>query len=134
MKKDFDNWNAKKKELHDRPAGPFYHEREVWWCALGINVGFEQDGTGKNYDRPVLIVHGFNAHVFFGVALTGKSKRGRYYLPVGKIEGREASAILSQVRLIDSKRLVHKMGTLDEPLFEKVCEALKDTLFGKRKA
>ncbi len=133
MKKDFDSWNLKKQEINDKVNAPFYHEREVWWCALGINVGFEQDGTGKNYDRPVLVVRGFNPHVFFGVALTGKKKQGKFYLPLGEIEGREASVILSQVRLIDSKRLVRKMATLDEGLFEKVQDALKETLFGSRR-
>lgn len=47
MKKDFDEWNAKKKEIHKGGEAPFYNEREIWWCALGANVGFEQDGTGK---------------------------------------------------------------------------------------
>jgi len=133
-KKDFDNWNIKKKKINDRPTAPFYHEREVWWCSLGINVGFEQDGTGENYDRPVLIIRGFNTQVFFGLALTGRKREGKFHVYLGKIEDQDASVILSQVRLIDSKRLVHKMGTIDEALFEKVCEALKDTLFGKKKA
>jgi mRNA interferase MazF len=131
MEKDFDGWMVKKKQLNSRATAPFYHEREIWWCALGVNVGFEQDGTGDNYDRPVLIIRGFNPHVFFGVALTGREKRGKYYLPIGKIEDREASVVLSQARLIDSKRLVRKMATLDEEVFEKVSNALQQTLFGK---
>jgi len=113
MEKDFEGWNSKKQQIHAHAVAPFYHKREVWWCSLGVNVGFEQDGTGVNYDRPVLIVQGFNAHVFFGVALTEKIKQGRYYVPIGKVEGREASVILSQVRLIDSKRLIRKASTLD---------------------
>jgi mRNA interferase MazF len=130
MGKDFDGWNSKKKHLNDHAVAPFYHKREIWWCSLGVNVGFEQDGTGANYDRPVLVVQGFNPHVFFGVALTGKKKQGRYYVPIGQVEGREASAILSQVRLIDTKRLVRKAGTLDRDLFERVCDELKQILFG----
>ena len=107
MEKDFEGWNARKK-LHKHAVGPFYHKREIWWCSLGVNVGFEQDGTGRNYDRPVVVVKGFNPHVVFGVALTGRKKQARYHVPVGKVEGKEASAILSQVRLIDTKRLVRK--------------------------
>ena len=128
--KDFDGWNVKKKDIHGRGATPFYHKREIWWCSLGVNVGFEQDGTGANYDRPVIVIRGFNPLVFFGVALTGKRKEGRYYLPVGEVEGKQASAILSQVRLIDTKRLVRKAGTLDEDTFDHLCDALKETLFG----
>jgi mRNA interferase MazF len=130
MEKDFDGWNSKKKHINDHAVAPFYHKREIWWCSLGVNVGFEQDGTGTNYDRPVLVIQGFNAHVFFGVALTGKKKQGRYYVPIGDVEGREASVILSQARLIDTKRLIKKAGTLDTDMFDRVCEELKCTLFG----
>ncbi len=129
MKKDFTGWGTRKEELHVLERVPFYHEREVWWCALGVNIGFEQDGTGENYDRPILIVKGFNAQTCFGVALTGKIKIGKYHFPIGKIDGREASAILSQVRTIDTKRLVRKMGTIDEALFAEICGSLKETLF-----
>ncbi|MFH1170496.1 MAG: hypothetical protein V1704_02965 [Candidatus Vogelbacteria bacterium] len=48
MKKDFDQWNERKKGLHNRDRVPFYHEREIWWCALGVNIGSEQDGS-KEY-------------------------------------------------------------------------------------
>ena len=43
MKKDFDSWNEKKKILNNNDVS-FYHEREVWWCSLGVNVGYEQNG------------------------------------------------------------------------------------------
>lgn len=133
MEKDFDAWNSKKKRLNAQASAPFYHQREIWWCSLGVNVGFEQDGTGTNFDRPVLVIRGFNAHVFFGVALTGRQKHGRYYVPIGKVEEREASVILSQARLIDTKRLIRKAGMLDQDVFDKVCEELKQTLFGNER-
>jgi hypothetical protein len=34
------------------------------------------------------------------------------------------------VRLIDTKRLVRKAGTLDRDLFDRVCDELKQILFG----
>ncbi len=132
MQKDFEGWSKQKQAINARPEAPYYHEREVWWCSLGVNVGFEQDGTGKNYDRPVLIIRGFNAHTFFGVALTGRKRVSKYHLPIGEVEGREASVILSQARIIDTKRLIRKAGTLDEEKFEEVKEALKATLFGPK--
>ena len=129
MKKDFDNWNIKKKEIHEQKPSVFCHPREIWWCSLGYNVGFEQDGTGKNFDRPVVVIRSFNLNIFFGVALTGSKKKGKYYFPLGKIDGREASVILSQIRLIDTKRLVRKMAILDKNTFEQLKKALKGTLF-----
>lgn len=130
MRKDFDAWNKEKKKINGYVAAPFYHEREIWWCSLGVNVGFEQDGTGVNYDRPVLIVRGFSPHVFFGVALTGGTREGKYYFPLGEVKGRETSVVLSQVRLIDTKRLLKKMETLDERTFLRICSVLQQLLFG----
>ena len=129
MEKDFDGWNMEKKELNSGSGKIFCHAREIWWCALGVNIGFEQDGTGKNFDRPVIVIRGFNENIFLGVALTGKKKVGKFYFPVGLVEGREASVILSQVRLVDAKRLVWKMGIVEEGIFKELKNALRRTLF-----
>ena len=48
MEKDFDKWNESKKVIHHNNEDKFYHEREVWWCSLGINIGFEQDGKDED--------------------------------------------------------------------------------------
>src|SRR5258708_4115937 len=115
--KNFDDWNMSKRKIHEHAKAPFCHPREVWWCAIGVNIGFEQDGTGAHFDRPIAVIRGFNENIFFGVALTGKMKQGKYYYYLGQIGGRDASAVLSQVRLIDTKRLVRKIATLDEKIF-----------------
>lgn len=130
FKKDFDGWNKKKKVLHHVGAAEFYHEREIWWCSLGVNIGDEQDGTGKNFDRPIVVIKGFNRNVFLGLALTGKKKKGLYYFYLGKIAKQDSTAVLSQIRLFDSKRLVRKIITLDEETFRRLQEALKKVIFG----
>src|SRR3989344_4637033 len=120
MEKDFDGWNRSKKKIQKSPKAPFYHEREIWWCSVGVNVGNEIDGTGERHDRPVLVLTPFNAETFFGVCLVGHKRTGRYYFPVGKLARRDAAANLSQLRLFDTKRLIRKIGTLDEKSFEKL--------------
>jgi len=129
MEKNFDSWNEKKKSIHQDGLVPFYHQREIWWCSLGTNVGFEIDGTGENFDRPILILKGFNKNTFLGVALTGRKKEGKYYFYLGEVEGRPATAVLSQVRLIDTKRLVRKMETLEQKVFDQFKDKLKKILF-----
>ena len=44
--KDFDKWNIIKKQVNTKEVirDLFFYEREVWWCSLGLNVGYEQDG------------------------------------------------------------------------------------------
>jgi mRNA interferase MazF len=129
VEKDFDTWSTHKKTLHQYGENRFYREGEVWWCALGVNIGTEQDGTGTNFDRPIVVVRAFNRSMFLGVALTGKVREGPFYMPLGLIGGREASAILSQVRLIDTRRLIRRIDTLDAPIFTQLRARLRDTLF-----
>ncbi len=128
MDKDFDGWNRKKKEINGFVQKPFFREREIWWCAAGLNVGFEQDGSGKSYSRPVVIVRGFNESMFFGVFLTGKRKEGKYHMYLGKVGGRDSTAVLSQSRLTDTRRLIRKMTTIDEVTFETLKVRLREVL------
>jgi mRNA-degrading endonuclease toxin of MazEF toxin-antitoxin module len=129
MAKDFDRWNGHKKHIDAAAERPYYHSREIWWCAVGVNIGNELDGTGKHHDRPVLVIRPFNAETFIGIAIIGHERTGRYYFPAGKIGDRNAVANLSQVRLLDSKRLIRKIGTLDEHTFRELAKALALTLF-----
>lgn len=124
MKKDYDSWNNLKKKINAADPEIFYHKREIWWCSLGNNIGSEQDGTGINFDRPVLVVRGFNKKSLLILPLSTKIKTNRYYFLIGKIHDREASVVLSQIRLIDSNRLIRKIGTLDKSKFDKLKTAL----------
>ncbi len=128
MQKDFDNWNELKKRLHDKGVNCFYHEREIWWCSLGINIGFEEDGKGAQAERPVLVIKGFNKHLCLAVPLSTSTKKNPYYVPAGNVDGSPASAIISQVQPIDTKRLVNRIGYLDPESFDKTKQAIKDML------
>jgi hypothetical protein len=64
MKKDFWKWHSKKEEIDEKDTRIFFHEREIWFAHLGANVGFEQDGKGENFGRPVLIFRKFNPKCF----------------------------------------------------------------------
>ncbi len=128
MEKDFDKWNRLKKKIHSRTDVPFFHEREIWWCSLGVNIGFEQDGSGKEYYRPILVLKGMSKQTCFIIPLTASSKSHPLRPSIGIIEGKEARVLLSQVRLIDSKRLIRKIGYLNEKIFERIRKAVKDII------
>lgn len=119
MKKDFDSWNEKKKLLNNSDVS-FYHERDVWWCSLGINVGFEQDGKGEDFSRPVLVIKGFSKNVLLCIPLTTKLKEGKYYHDISLGDEIKRKVILSQIRLIDSKRFEEKICTIDEIQFNAI--------------
>lgn len=123
MKKNFQQWHTKKEILHKEKARPFFHESEVWFCALGANVGFEQDGGGNDFLRPIIVVKKFNNEVFWGLPLTKKQKNGAYYFSFA-LEGEISTAILSQIRLIDGKRLHYKIGKMTDADFVEIRKRL----------
>ncbi len=127
-KKDFDRWNELKKDLHIRDEKILFHEREVWWCALGVNIGFEEDGKNENFERPVLIVRKFNQYVLWVLPLTRSHKTGDYYYRVEQGDEDDSVVILSQIRLISSKRLLRKMRMIKENEFNDIKNKVKGFL------
>ena len=116
MEKDFDRWNEEKKTTNAESAR-FYTVREIWWRRLGVNVGSEQDGNGELFLRPVVIVRSFGAHTCLILPLTTSAQKHPLRIPVGEVQGKSASAIMSQMRVIDTRRLVEKIGFLDKDIF-----------------
>lgn len=122
--KDFDNWNDEKKRINNINPPLFFHTREVWWCKLGINVGFEQDGKNKQFSRPVVILKTYSINAALIIPLTSKNKKGTYYFDIGKVDGRSAKAVLSQIRFIDKRRLINKADVISKEIFEKLRSAI----------
>lgn len=125
MSKNFDKWNNEKKNIHQNGSNKFYKAKEIWWCSLGLNIGFEQDGTSKDYQRPVLVLKGFSRQVCWVIALTTSKKKNPYHISVGIIDGEESFAILSQIRLVDTKRFTDRLVVLDTKTFDKIRKAIK---------
>ena len=128
MRKDFDKWNEKKKIAHEKSYGKVYHPRDIWWCALGVNIGFEQDGKDPNFQRPVLIIKGLSRETCLVAPLTTSKHEHRYRIYIGCVTGQESSVTLSQIRVMDTKRLINKIAMLDRDTFEIIRKSTKDML------
>ncbi len=126
MQKDFDNWNERKKDIHNNGEIKLYHTRELWWCSLGVNVGSEQDGSGEKYDRPVLILKGISKQTCIILPLTSSPEKHKMRIQIGKVQEKEASVMISQIRIIDTKRLIYKIGFLDKIIFNSITKTIKD--------
>ena len=128
MKKDFEQCNIQKQNIHNKGTGKFYHAREIWWCSFGVNVGSEQDGGVVENRRPVLILKGLGPMTCIVVPLTKSTHTHQYRIPVGDVAGEKATAVLSQIKVIDTKRLVRKIGFLEKEIFEIIRKAARDML------
>jgi len=115
---DFDGWNALKKQLDTLPRAPRFSEREVWWCSIGVNVGHEQDGKNKLYNRPVVVLRKFNKQLFLGVPLSTAGP-GPYRHPFS-FKNRQQYALISHLRLYDARRFGRRMGELPEATFNEL--------------
>jgi mRNA interferase MazF len=125
MDKNFDEWNTEKKNISNKET-PLFNEGDIWACHVGLNVGFEQDGKGNLFLRPVLILKKFNRNVFWGIPMTHSLKENIYlhslkYNPTSKL-------ILSQIKLIDARRLKYRIGAIGNDEKFTVKEKIKKLL------
>lgn len=127
MKKEFDKWNEIKKRT-DAEQPRLYTVREIWWCRFGVNVGTEQNGDDEKFLRPALILRGFGADACLVVPLTTSTRKHPLRVAIGLVGGREARANLSQIRVVDTRRLVEKIGFLEKEIFADIRKAARDLL------
>ena len=118
--KDFDTWNALKKHIHQKRFLAFVHAREV---VVGLNVGTEQDGKHAAFERPVLILRKFNRESVLVAPITSQRKRTPYHVRFTH-DGIEYAVIISQVRLISTRRLRRRIFRMPEDKFGEVLSAL----------
>lgn len=119
MIKRFIEWIYTKITIEAINRKTVIEEGRVYWCSLGENIGFEQDGKGEYFRRPVLIFKKFNNNIFWGIPMSTVCKNNRYYVEV-LLKNVKQSAIVSQLRLLDTKRLDTFIGYVSKEDFMKI--------------
>ena len=127
---NFDSWNELKKKIETEKNEPnkFPKEGEVWMSSLGKNIGFEQDGGGDNFARPVLVIKKFNNHMFWVIPLSTKQKNFDFYFNYSDSNDQKVSAILAQMKLMSVKRFKRKLYDIPNKLFDEMKQRLKSFL------
>ena len=93
------------------------------------NIWFEQNWKWENFLRPVLIFKKFNKQVFYWIPLTSKDKDWRFYYNFEFKKWITSSAILSQMRLFDSKRLFRRYWMISKNFYQELSWKIKELLF-----
>lgn len=125
MRKDFDGWNRYKKQIDIKNKVIYCHTREIWWSSLGINVGIETNGKNKNFERPVLVLKVYNKNNIVILPLTTKIKDDKYHYKI-KADNKIMYLKLTQVRTIDTKRLLRKIDILPKQIFRSILKIWKN--------
>jgi mRNA interferase MazF len=115
MEKDFNSWNNIKQNLDKAKVHVDFHIREIWFCSVGCNIGIEENGKHENFERPVLVLKKFNKDMLLIAPLTSN----HHDLPFYHLLNYEtiSSVMLSQIKIIDTRRLIRKVRTISEEEF-----------------
>ena len=122
--KNYDQWNNLKKQLEERKEVPSFHEGDVWWCSLGINIGQEIDGKNVSAERPVCIVKKFDRLSFFGLPLSSNTNAAAYRYTV-TLEKKKNAVLLHQGRTMSAKRLQRRLGRMKQTDFRDIKTRLR---------
>jgi mRNA-degrading endonuclease toxin of MazEF toxin-antitoxin module len=128
--KNYDQWNNYKKQLEERTNVPSFHERDVWWCSLGVNIGQEIDGKNANAERPVCIVKKFGRSSFFGLPLSSNIKTAPYRYLV-TLENGKSAVLIDQGRTMSAKRLQRRFGRMKRTDFRDLKTRLRKIFWQK---
>ena len=111
----FDEWNNFKKYIFDKENDeiPVAKEGEIWWVAVGKNVGVEIDGKSEYHSRPVLIFKTLSPYGFMGLPLTTKTHGGSWYVR-NHSSNQKSYIALSQARIFSGKRLLNKIDKISQ--------------------
>jgi radical SAM protein with 4Fe4S-binding SPASM domain len=115
----YNKWNALKKNISCCKKPLKFREKEIFFVSMGQNIDTETYGKGDKVLRPVVILRKFNRHSFFGIPLSSKIKDGYFYHLV-TYKNKINSALISQARVFDAKRLEYKSGELSTKEYEKI--------------
>ncbi len=129
MEKDYIAWTPVKTIIHKNRSVPIeYNEREIWLCSVGENIGFEEDGKGKEFVRPVIVLRRYNQFFCHVIPLSTTTNRGKYYFPFDGKTGKTSVALLTQSRAISSARLHGLIGIVKNEDFHAIKNRLKRLL------
>lgn len=116
----FIDWSKLKFKIHTQnDIGFYFHEREIWWTSIGQNVGSEENGKNINFERPVLVLKKFNRNTFLGIPASSKLRTDRYHYIFSDGQ-KQYCLILSQIRILSSKRLLRHIGRITVADFENI--------------
>ena len=105
-----------KSDIQNKAIMRKFKEWELWWCAIGENVGIEINGKGEMFARPVVIYHKFSRYGFLAIPLTTKDHTDRFpdwYIDF-LFRGKRQFAALHQIERLSVFRLYRKIGELDD--------------------
>ena len=114
--RNYQDWMVVKDSIQYKRITRSFKEWEIWWCAVGENVGVEINGKGDRFLRPVIVFKKFSKLSFTGIPTTTQNhtKRSPDWYVHFRLKGVDEYAAINQIETISSYRLYRKIGELDD--------------------
>lgn len=127
-----ENWFLIKEMKHNKGIKkiPKIANGEVWWVAIGENVGVEINGKSEYFSRPVIVFSKLSHLGFMGIPLTTQEHTGSWYVNF-RFQGKDVGAVLSQAKVFSTARLYSRLGQVAEDDMEKVRNGFCNLYLGK---
>ena len=123
--KKYDAWNRVKKKINEKEKLITYKERDIFWANIGENIGFEQNGKGSDFMRPILVFRKFTNKMFLGVPLSTQLRDGSFFFQFQFLEDKRSTALLVQAKMFDVKRLDRRIGMINKDDFATMEDRMK---------
>jgi len=128
MTEQYNKWNEVKKETSKEKTIFGFKTRDIFNVKIGQNIGFEQNGKGKEFVRPVVVYKKLTKDMFIGIPLTTTQRDGSFFYKFEFIPNKISVAILVQAKLFSSKRLLNKIGVINKDDFKELKKKYLDLL------
>jgi mRNA interferase MazF len=123
MIKRFFEWFLLTERFHGRlMAPPLVSERDLWWISFGENIGTEINGKSDTFSRPGIILKKISRESYLVAPTTSQNKIGTWYIQIQHNE-KFICICLHQIRVIDYRRILNRIGVVDEDDFKRIKEA-----------
>jgi mRNA interferase MazF len=127
MQNDFDAWNIKKKKLDKDRRDLLFKEGEIWWCAVGKNIGEEVYGKGREFRRPVVVLKKLSHNSCIAIPTTTKPREGSWYHHLN-VAHKDRWVMMNQIRFISANRLWVRESSLSVDEFRKLKKSVAGLL------
>ena len=122
--RNYEDWMLVKDGIQYGKTKRSFKEWELWWCAVGENVGVEINGKGMRFMRPVIVFKKFGKLSFTGIPTTTQNhmKRSPDWYVHFRLRGVDEYAAINQMGTISVFRLYRKIGQLDDEDARRITE------------
>lgn len=124
--KNFEDWFTLKPKLDSQIHQPqLVKQGNIWWCSVGENIGAEISGKGKSFSRPVIIHTKLSKYTFLVIPCSTQIKKGSWFVSFFH-KSKQMVAVLSQIKIVDYRRLENKIGDIDDKDYQDIKTAFNN--------